>query len=57
MHDDRPNPEQMLARLKTESFPPAMLSTARSVDYRRYSMAAVVMAVTTGISGLFMPSG
>ena len=57
MHDDRPNPEQMLARLKTEPFPPAMLSTARSVDYRRYSMAAVVMAVTTGIVWAFYALG
>ena len=57
MHDDRPNSAQILARLKTAPFPPATLSTARRIAYRRYSMAAVVMAVTTGIVWAFSALG
>jgi two-component system sensor histidine kinase KdpD len=58
MHDDRPHPAQILARRKTEPEEVgATLSTARRIDYRRYSLAAVVMAVTTGIVWAFHALG
>ena len=40
-----------------EQLPPATLPAARTIDYRSYIMAAVVMAVTTGIAWTFRALG